>query len=661
MLVQDAEVWSSTNLNRIYIIILSTCAGSFVNIRLGSVILAEGSALSIMSDEYGLSGDLFYTSGPASSITDPALLFHGVSSTSEAYYKFYSGSEVAEGFNFSWNCVAIGGAGEETPCPKGSYSDSIGADKCELCPAGSICPSIATISPIPCSRGSYSDSGALTCNDCNATVDYGTYYCDSGGRRLTCPAASDLRSLCPSQTGSSSSLVCPAGFSANATATIEACTHCLGKGGNFCLPCAEGTYKSPLNETCLSCEAGSSCPHTVAREVTPLEQVFDDGGPEGDYSLNPMARLQRLNCSEGYMVHIKVNFIAFAENTLLGFGTQPTQYSGILYQTYDDYPIPPLYSDKDRTSLWEGIAPTNIAYYWFSASGDTSERGFEFSWNCVTVSGAVTQSKCGKGTFASKAGSASCSRCTAGHYCPTDGLVEPVPCPDGFYSALGAVLLADCVPCEAGFYCRRGSRRSCVGDAGAYCPKGSSSPSFCPPGTASSVWDAKDDSVCSACPTGTVAGEAEGKCSPCPVGRYCPTPAIAVPCSHNQYLDTAGHSLSQDCKSCGEFEFAMEGSDRCFHCSSLSAADAVSLKKSLSNEMDGFFLNHGCNVVSKRPSASLQTAAMHTIAYRMAMPGPGELSQKPSVIHRSWDTSSNPCSWSFINCDANGFITSLGQ
>lgn len=147
---------------------------------------------------------------------------------------------------------------------------------------------------------------------------------------------------------------------------------------------------------------------------------------------------------------------------------------------------------------------------------------------CPAGSSSSKQVPCPKGTFRSiPLGSVpdDCTICTSGGFCNTTGLVNPYPCPEGFYCPLGTIepepcpegtysnsksvtdsqactlcpagkycgkrnLTAPQDDCDDGFLCVKGSKRPEPTDAvtgyicptGGYCPKGSVSPSYCADG-----------------------------------------------------------------------------------------------------------------------------------------------------------------------------------
>lgn len=78
--------------------------------------------------------------------------------------------------------------------------------------------------------------------------------------------------------------------------------------------------------------------------------------------------------------------------------------------------------------------------------------------------------ECPQGKYLPSMGATSilaCKICPAGNYCPKSGLVNPVPCPDGFVCPPGTKSLGQAnVPCPIGHFCRGGSKKR-------RCPAGS--------------------------------------------------------------------------------------------------------------------------------------------------------------------------------------------
>ena len=129
-------------------------------------------------------------------------------------------------------------------------------------------------------------------------------------------------------------------------------------------------------------------------------------------------------------------------------------------------------------------------------------------------------------------------------------------CPAGTYSIS---TIDGCDPCPAGYLCYGGTNTDRPKDElydfgticgkGQYCPEGSYSPEFCPPGTYNQNFGAKSLEQCTLCPEGSsnAAYGAEG-CSPC--GQFATSPEGSTQCScigENRVYSNADNSCR--CKS----------------------------------------------------------------------------------------------------------------
>lgn len=66
-----------------------------------------------------------------------------------------------------------------------------------------------------------------------------------------------------------------------------------------------------------------------------------------------------------------------------------------------------------------------------------------------------------------------CNFCTAGYYCPTTGMTDPIICDKGSYSDTGATV---CLGCEPGYYCNLNATSKDVMLAELYCVAGTECP-----------------------------------------------------------------------------------------------------------------------------------------------------------------------------------------
>ncbi len=213
---------------------------------------------------------------------------------------------------------------------------------------------------------------------------------------------------------------------------------------------------------------------------------------------------------------------------------------------------------------------------------------------------------CPNGTFNAQTGLekvSECQACTAGDYCTPEGLSATAgPCPGGYYCPQGTAesttfpcpigfyrngsareSFQDCAQCIAGFYCNsEGLAEPVSCPEGYFCVSGSTYPQPCPLGTYSNSTELRRSTDCAPCPGGKYcAGLGEtsptGICDPgfycrekaytsappdgltggvCPIGGYCPAgSAVSSPCDPGYYSPSLGAKTSYDCVPCEPGKF----------------------------------------------------------------------------------------------------------
>ncbi|XP_058655214.1 SCO-spondin isoform X4 [Onychostoma macrolepis] len=385
-------------------------------------------------------------------------------------------------------------SGNPVPCPKGTYSDSLGlisAEQCLVCPMGHFCGSYGLSEPSgPCAPGFLCFVQATVPNptdNSTGTLCPPGAYCLLGTRAGECSAGyyCDWGSSSPEQS------LCPAGF------------YCPA-GTHKPLACTAGTYSSVMGnshrENCEPCPLGYYCQGEAVAELLPC--------PPGHF------------CPTGT--------------------SQGTQF-----------PCPPgtVQPQSGTASIDECLqCPAGM----FCARHGLSEPTGRCQDGFHCPSGATSPN--GTGNVIESTGN---SMCPPGHYCPT-GISSPLPCPAGTFSSSpglsGAEQCQLCPPgyfceqtamvhpseaalCDAGYVCINGSRsaRPVDGLQGYICPSGHSCPIGtplevpCEPGTYSKAPGATH---CLSCPAGTMCpSPGTQEPSPCPMGHFCPVgTAAAVPC-----------------------------------------------------------------------------------------------------------------------------------
>lgn len=175
----------------------------------------------------------------------------------------------------------------------------------------------------------------------------------------------------------------------------------------------------------------------------------------------------------------------------------------------------------------------------------------------------------------------SCDFCTAGYYCPSTAMTDPIICDKGNYSDTGAT---ECITCDPGRYCNTNATSKTLMDSeficpagtecpggmsympdlvinacrqGHYCPRGDVNPwpVPCPIGTFSNKYGLQQVSECESCTAGYYC-DTEGLTAPageCPGGYYCPVGTganISYPCPIGFYRDGSARESFQDCAEC---------------------------------------------------------------------------------------------------------------
>ena len=109
---------------------------------------------------------------------------------------------------------------------------------------------------------------------------------------------------------------------------------------------------------------------------------------------------------------------------------------------------------------------------------------------------------CVGGYYQNSTGQVICDLCPAGGYCPDPNATyvnaQPLICPAGFYSQMGAV---ECVQCEAGYFQENDNSDNCDDpcDVGEYSDVGAVECNLCPANTYN---DVLGSAQCTQCPPG---------------------------------------------------------------------------------------------------------------------------------------------------------------
>lgn len=491
------------------------------------------------------------------------------------------------------------GANAATPCPAGTYRNTVGARSiydCATVPAGYYISATgaSSYSSNPCSAGYYCPEGSIT-----ATA----YACPKGTFRLLTggKAASDC-AFCPP------GYYCPnLGMSVLTGFDCPATKYCPS-GTITPIQCPSGTYSSITNlktsSECTSCDAGSYCASPGLSAVTadcyagyyciggstleaPTDGVTGALCPAGGYCLSgdsvPNA------CSAGTFNNFAGGWSsADCVNCWPGY-----------YCLSDNNPSPTAQCD---------------AGYYCTGGATTAQQNQATAGNYAPL-GSVAQIPCLQGTYNPSVGQSACLSCPAGAYCPstsmttyttcaagtycTTGSYIETPCPAGtFRAGTGGQSVDECTACtngnyclyyglsaitsicDAGYYCIEYSfsKQPWIESAGqygrcprgAYCPAGTSTETPCPAGYYNPSYGAEDSTGCVKCPagyacpnTGTInysvdcrrgyfCNEGSTTSQPaaalCTAGHECPTgSAVELKCAAGTYQDNTG---AYTCKTC---------------------------------------------------------------------------------------------------------------
>nr|XP_057935999.1 SCO-spondin isoform X4 [Doryrhamphus excisus] len=482
------------------------------------------------------------------------------------------------------------GSMEPKPCPPGSFQRMQGRDSCMTCPAGFYCSDQGTSSPRLCERGFYCQSASSHQRPCpegfygNLTglvEDRQCSLCDPGmfcrGSGRTFPSGPCAAGyVCvggasePSPVDNQTGFLCPAGFFCSVGTFVPR-------------PCPKGTFSERTGlvdeSQCRSCSPGFYCSEAGLSAVSgpclpgfycldgsqtaaPISSVAGGVCPAGYY------------CAEGSSVPLPCPAGSFRNETG-GKGKDdcktcpPGFYQDLSGQTECSRCPAGFHCETHRWSSTRG-----------SFSGLSSPLPCPAGFFCPRERADGRPVPCPRGTYGPSQGLTSegeCSVCPAGHFCGSEGLVEPsgrctagylclagasVPnptdnssgslCPPGVFCQQGLKAGA----CREGFYCGWGSGRvdETVCPAGFFCPGGTPTPIPCPAGAFSSRAGNSHLSNCTECTAGYYC-QVEGtvQLTLCPTGYYCPpgmTQGQGFPCPAGTVQNQLGASSLDACLPC---------------------------------------------------------------------------------------------------------------
>ena len=394
-------------------------------------------------------------------------------------------------------------------CSSGAFipnptDDSTG----NVCPTGNYCPE-GTQTPSPCPAGTFMpNTGAEVLSDCFACT--AGQYCDNTG--LSSPTGPcEAGYFC---TGGSSTPTPVDGIVGNTCNSGHFCP----EGSNQSLPCLPGTYSSqPLASQCESCPAGHFCTDGLEPSICPQGYYCPTGT-----GFNLQA------CLQG----------TFSNQVGLEIEEQCTQCSAGHFCSE--------LAARNVTGACEA------GYFCTLGSSSPTPNGVKSTGNfgpCPIGHYCPIASQyplpCPRGTFSNQthvSNASECAPCLNGHYCASEGLVEPSGlCSAGYFCLTASDTPTPTANDERGSICPRGH----------YCIEGSVRPIGCNAGTHNPIIGQNQCFPCLAgyyCPENSTESDL-----PCPVGHYCiegTAYATQYPCPIGHYNDLTERKDISDCNPC---------------------------------------------------------------------------------------------------------------
>ena len=486
------------------------------------------------------------------------------------------------------------GSSGTTPCPAGTYQDSVKQAACMPCPRGFYCTSgMSTFEGFDCPKGYY----------CPESTTSATQYPCPVGTYNPITNAIDLSQCMP----------CTPGHYCTGTARTDADTAPLCAPGYYCVLGAQ--VSNPSDATGQKCTAGYYCPAGTSYPIP-----CDPG------KACPSAGMSAVGatCTAGYYCTLKATTVTPTSAAQGGGACTPGYYCEA--GTIAPVPCPVgTYSNINMQTTLSDCARCDDGYYCDQLAATVKTGKCDAGYYCIKDASMLVGFKtsrpadhiCQKGHYCTLGttimqpclsteyqdltGQSACKSCPAGYwctdvakhyckpgdekpsyYCP-DGIRAQVPCNDGYYDVqAGSSSVSDCKPCPAGKYCPlvpgaaeeklndcpagrycvegTGTTKGVICGAGYYCPAAIAAQMPCPPGKYCETTGLSDTDLatrdCTAgyhcilrsttpTPTLSVRGVI------CPAGNFCPAGAKEpIACPPGTYRGLTGGAIPADCTPC---------------------------------------------------------------------------------------------------------------
>ena len=402
----------------------------------GSVVLRERTSL---YDNYaaGLLDSIYIAVGGELQYVLPAPLAH--------YIDLARDGQVAADYS-GRSAIALT-AGKQyqnypSACAAGVYGNSYvtleqSSSLCSaLCPAGYVCGSPATVTPVSCERGYYCREGSSAARPCSA----GSF------GNMTGLVSADTCHACPPGAA--------CGIGATAPAACTPGTFSDKSSSAACTVCPETTYQPNAGSTgCLDCGEGYHCPPGSSARVPA-------SCSEGTYLPKGREFADQGDCEQCPIGHWCVGGRSEPKPCALG------SFASIQGAAGCSDCEPGSFQDERGATMCK-VCPISM---WCSG-GSSAPRACGVG-SFANVSGLANCFNCDPGSFQDERGATTCKVCSIAAYCAGTGASLPTPCPGGTWSnRTGLSSKHQCTKVVEGEWAPTGSAaaKQCPA-SGFYCP-----------------------------------------------------------------------------------------------------------------------------------------------------------------------------------------------